>query len=316
MEVEAPPKSSPAPSDLRESEVSAQLQKALSASYWEGLSALPSAVVDAVSSPDFGERTPADTPSESELLDRLKREGYFQIEAIISAPVMGRMLTCVETLRREGWPPVFAYVYDEFWSVARLPPLVRLLRGALGHGYKQLPHIWLHYVEPQEGAHGWPPHIDSYERAHRLSVWFALSDATLDNGCMYLIPKDLTPRGVTASFDRIEPVGMPALLELLQGVRALPVRAGSALCWEHDVIHWGSTCRHRTPQPRISLSLEFIGERAAPAEDELPLLDCQARLPTFVERLRVIGRAIGAYAGFEPLPQVYSALAKRLAEAV
>ena len=22
-----------------------------------------------------------------------------------------------------------------------------------------------------ERAHGWPPHIDSYDRAHRLSVW-------------------------------------------------------------------------------------------------------------------------------------------------
>src|SRR5439155_11077396 len=126
------------------------------------------------------------------------------------------------------------------WAVARVPSLVRLLSGALGEGYRQVSRVWLHHVPPRNAASGWPPHFDGYRRANRLTVWVPLTDATLDNGCIYLIPRNLIPAGTAAAFAGAGGLGVPDVQALLQASRAVPTPVGTVVGWSFDVLHWGA----------------------------------------------------------------------------
>lgn len=101
---------------------------------------------------------------------------------MLSVPFIQRMRERIETLRAKDWPPVFAFVYDEFWHVARAPFLAHVLSQALGPGHLQLPNLWAHYVYPNNA--GWSPHVDGRYGADKVSLWIPLSDATVSNGCM------------------------------------------------------------------------------------------------------------------------------------
>src|SRR5207245_2078717 len=125
-------------------------------------------------------------------------EGYFQAEPLFSVRVIQRLRNGIEVLRKEDWPPVFSFIYDEFWLATRGPSLAGLLSTALGPEHRQIPHLWTFYIPPTRGATGWLPHVDGWEksdgsgdRSNRLTVWIPLSEATLENGCMYVIPKHL-----------------------------------------------------------------------------------------------------------------------------
>jgi hypothetical protein len=197
----------------------------------------------------------------------------------------------------EGWPPVFAWVFDAYWRCARLPRLARILESQLGAGYRQIPHIWTHVVPAVEGSSGWPPHFDGFAGG-RASVWVALTDATLENGCIHLVP----PRLLPAAFREAKVGGTLAtadVVQALRSVRALPARAGTALGWRFDVYHWGGSCV-RSSSARRAISLEFVAPNQTPASDETPLISLKGPLPDFDTRLQLIARAILAYEKFEP----------------
>ncbi len=86
------------------------------------------------------------------LTSRFEKEGYLQADHALPEPLVGRMRECTKNLKRERWPLVFAFVYDEFWRATRTPALVRLLSAILSPRYKQIPKIWTHYVAPDGGS--------------------------------------------------------------------------------------------------------------------------------------------------------------------
>jgi ectoine hydroxylase-related dioxygenase (phytanoyl-CoA dioxygenase family) len=241
-------------------------------------------------------------------------KGYFQIDSLLSRATVERLKAGIESVRDAGWPGVFSFVYDQFWTTSRAPFLVDLLSHILGPGYKQSCHLWSHYVHAKQGAAGWPPHLDNYGRPDRVTVWFALSDATLDNGCLYLIPKDLTPPGIAEKFVNLDSFPLSDLRALLQGGRALPVSAGAVLGWGPEVIHWGAYAAEQT-QPRISISQEFVADSLTRREDEVPLFDTSGSLPTFEQRLYAIGKGILTYQRVETLLIRYLDLAQELVAA-
>ena len=79
------------------------------------------------------------------------------------------------------------------------------------------------------------------------------------------------------------------------------------------MIHWGSP-RARTGTPRISISMEFIDGTADLTPEDLPRFDGVSSLPTFAQRLAVVGNAILDYQTNEPLMVRFVELAKRLVE--
>lgn len=254
------------------------------------------------------EQEPISAQSEKAALTHLTRHGYFRLPPLVEPAVTARMLGTIEALHKAGWPPVFAFVYDDFWATVRTPSLARVLSARLGAGYRQSSAIWAHRVDPQRRAGGWAPHVDSGKGIERLSLWIPLADATIDNGCIYIIPADRVPASLPANYLEWTSISVGELQQLLHAVTPLPASRGSVLGWNHALVHWGgqTTGGHL----RISIAVEFLAEAANPLPAELPMFDSD--LPDFTARLRAIGQAIRAYEKFEPLMGRYLGLAARL----
>lgn len=265
-------------------------QKACSIDYWRALN--PHLTV--CENLDFSrfEINPINAAENQKLSEKLAREGYFQTAPLIDKTIVGRMRDGIETLRAEGWHELCAFVYDEFWQVTRTPSLVEFLRGALGENFKAMPHVVVHYVHAETGA-GWSPHVDFFDRENRFTVWFSLAEATLENGCMHVIPKHRVSDELLEKWMKTETLDHREACRLLQASRALPVEAGTILGWERDVIHWGGFSSRRV-EPRISLSAVYLRENVAPLEDEIPLLSPD-KIPTFAQRLLAVGKAFDYY---------------------
>lgn len=240
---------------------------------------------------------------------RLATVGYFQLPPpawSFDLTVLGRGITAIA---EAGYPPVFAFMYDETWAV--FAQLAALLKTALGGSYMMMPAFWSWHVDGTREAAGWPPHRDNHEKAlmpdHRtprlVSLWIPLAEATPLNGCMYLLPADRdpfyeAPRDAKAGVD-------------LQDIRALPAATGSVLGWTQAVYHWGGRARQPVTAPRISLSVEFQRADEMPVLE--PLLDPET-IPGVPDRARLILRQLLQYRSFSPLTPELAAFAKAHAQ--
>lgn len=292
---------------LDDASVSAMYERACSVSYWKAL--CPALCVQ-------GPRVEAEVASIAstvpDVVAHLARHGYFQTEPAFAPPFVEKLKSCVEKLRAAHWPPVFAFVFDEFWAMLRSPFLSSVLASALGAQYRQSANLWVYFIPAMDEARGWPPHADTPGHDDRMTVWIPLTDATLRNGCIYVIPKGLMPESVPRVYTDINAVNRRELGAFLQASRALPAGAGSLLGWDHHVVHWGSVSKD-AESPRISISAEFISARRTPNPDEEPLLEPSV-LPPFPQRLRLIGKAVDAYRRFEPIMLRYQDLGRRLSQ--
>lgn len=242
----------------------------------------------------------------------LRDRGYFRLAGVIAPDGVRRLNAAIDAVTRAGWPASFVFMYDEAWHAARSPAVRRLLVGLLGPGFLQIRHVWAHVVEPVAGASGWSPHVDGDGRG-RLTVWMALSDATLENGCMHVVPRDVTAAlpglierfGTDHSqFSRAE------VVSLLHGTHALVAAPGDALGWGFDVIHWGGVAR-RAGQARRSLSFEYIAANERPTDTDGPLSSMDV-LPSFADRLRSVATAVTSYRKFEPLVDRFADVAREI----
>ena len=295
---------------LPETDIKILFQNAIDCEYWRTL--CPEMGVMSQRHLDHPEGEPLSSEQLAWVCAHLERHGYFQIPDVISLAVVARMYKCVETLHRSGWPPPFSFVYDEFWSVLRTPSLVDLLGRKLGTGYLQTAPVWTYRVNPQARASGWSPHVDSRNNEERLTVWIPLTDASIGNGCMYVIPQDRVPPALPASYLDWTAVSRDELGILLRNVIPLPATVGSVLGWNNSLIHWGGRALEPAAPPRISIGVEFMSKGARPRSWEMPVFDL--KLPDLATRLRVIGQSISHYEKFEPVMRKYCGLAAKLVE--
>jgi hypothetical protein len=297
---------------LQENEVDELFQKAMDVKYWRALSPWMG-IMDQKAVRSLESSGPS-SEMEASALSHLARHGYFQLPTVTSSDAIGRMCSSVESLRNAGWPAVFSYVYDEFWALLRTPGMVRFLSRHLGPGYVQNANVWTYRVNPRTRSSGWPPHTDNWDYQDRLTLWIPLTDATIDNGCMYVIPQDCVPSMLPRNYSDWESVSKQDLQVLLHNVTPLPAAAGSVLGWHHQLIHWGGRATKSTARARISFAVEFLREAGTPSKLELPVFD--KALPDIHSRLRVISRAILKYEKFEPAMRRYHDLALKLTNAV
>lgn len=250
----------------------------------------------------FGETAP--------LFADLKREGYVQLTDALPEATIAPIRYAVSTLFQRGIPLAFAFIYDELWLAFQ--SLSRLLTSVLGEGYLAMPDFWVWHVNPNENALGWGPHrdrviptLDADNSPHTLTVWLPFSDATPLNGCMYMLPAHLDERFVERRWDGPD----NTTVYNPQDIRALPATAGSALVWNQAVLHWGGRGSRLGKAPRISAAFEF--QRADRDPFNNPLLD-PARVPTFNERLGLIGKQVLQYRHMYPLSDEVAATATEL----
>ncbi|MBI3591851.1 MAG: phytanoyl-CoA dioxygenase family protein [Candidatus Melainabacteria bacterium] len=214
-----------------------------------------------------------------EINSDLVKEGYFQLEPQKWQLPISLMAEAVKKFVDMGWPTVFALVYDEFFL---LPYCVsEILSSVLGKDFKQLPDFWAWYIDPLKSEGGWKPHrdkgVDSLTEKGEpksLTVWIPLTDATSQNGCMYILPANWDPyfKDPTIKSDKID----------YHNIRALPANAGSVLGWNQAILHWGGRSSEKIKIPRISVAFEFQRGDVPPYNSPFisvnPVMDLKSRV--------------------------------------
>lgn len=237
----------------------------------------------------------------------LKREGYFQIPPPNWQLPIADMAALVVRLDEAGLPVPFSFMYDEFWCL--FYRLNRILEGMLGPGFFRLPDFWTWIVRPDRADSGWHPHRDKTfptalfddRSAKSVTIWIPLTDSTPLNGCIYIVPADRDPTYNTAE-ESERRFAYP-------DIRALPAPAGTILCWNQAVLHWGSHACERETAPRISVAFEFQSARAAPFNQ--PLTNPN-EIPVFEFRVSLVAKQILQYKHMYPLAPEIERMAKEI----
>ena len=292
---------------MDETRIEQTLEK-LTPEYWRALN--PALTISIDRKPDKMAIREADFADGCE---RMRNEGYFIVPSALPPSTLDLLKQAMITVEQDGWPNVFAFLYDAPWLVARSSPVLRLVTDLLGPDARQLADFWAWHVRPT--SRGFRPHrevgdVTLFGNADpkSLTLWVPVTDATLDNSCMYVLPLNLENEGVSEEH-MIEEYGPdPCAWFLLHRARALPAPAGSLLTWNHYILHWGSCCSGRAPENRRSLGYEFIRGDIDPLfhphttirgfeTPRYPLvLDPNGPLPTFEERLYFLAKNLWDYA--------------------
>ena len=121
------------------------------------------------------------------------------------------------------------------------------------------------YKKP-ESSKTFPWHQDNgytyVEPQAYLTCWVALTDATLENGCPWIVP-GLHRRGTLAHW--LTPEGWACLPEDVRG-EPVPARAGSVVVFSSLTPH--RTGPNRTPSPRKAYIVQFAPEGAAALQED------------------------------------------------
>jgi hypothetical protein len=238
--------------------------------------------------------------------ERMLEEGYFQDRNETFARYAPLLAEAVFTCKRLDIPPAFIFLFDETWKC--FYSLHPMLSYFLGADYRILPDFWTWHVDPAQGESGWRPHRDKGRYALdakgvplSLTVWVPLTEATPQNGCMYILPANLDPVYNTER-EKEWKVELPY-------IRALPGHPGDFFCWNQAVLHWGSRSTRFAKAPRLSMALEFQRGDINPFNN--PLIPTFSNL-TFESRLQLVGKQILQYKHMYPLAARFEQLAKRL----
>jgi hypothetical protein len=231
-----------------------------------------------------------------EMANLLKEDGYIQSSADWGLDLK-LMADTVRSLSDANLPPVFAFLYDEFWHPFQ--KLHLLYAALLGGKYFLLPAFWVWNVDPKKNESGWKPHRDRGRKSlfddgapKSLTTWIPLSSATPLNGCMYIVPACHDPIYATE-----EDLNWKLRLEF-SSIRALPANPGDFFIWNHEVLHWGGRTSSQATESRVSIAFEL--QRAdVPAFSE-PLLD-PFDIPPFETRLKLIAKQLLQYHNMQTL---------------
>eukprot|EP00164_Ancoracysta_twista_P031238 GFYU01064646.1.p1 GENE.GFYU01064646.1~~GFYU01064646.1.p1 ORF type:complete len:220 (-),score=51.75 GFYU01064646.1:72-731(-) len=110
----------------------------------------------------------------------------------------------IHILREAGWAPVFIFMYDEVYRV--IDNMWCLMKVILGEECVLEPSVFAWSVQPKNennyiGANFSLPHRDyTFDEScfpdhtpKLLNVWIPLTDVDVNNGCMYVVPKEFDP---------------------------------------------------------------------------------------------------------------------------
>jgi hypothetical protein len=242
---------------------------------------------------------------------RVRRDGYFETEPVVPRPECERIARAFERVVRAGFHPNFSLVYDEIWRVyARL---AAILVPVFDSPYTLIADFWSWRVVPGTTPSGWAPHRDGRDRAVilradgrpiALSIWIPFTDATPENGCVYVLP---TSRDVSLPHHPED----TAITEA-RSVRALPALAGSVLGWNMHVLHWGGSCDVDARVPRVSVGIYFEAEPLLPP---LFRVDLSGPLP-FARRLAFVGATFRRYGSVFEFPTDLARFASQCHDAI
>ena len=171
----------------------AKLDRLTTVEYWKALN-------PRMSTTDYPFETPADTPVQAppaevaRCVQQMREEGHFRLESVLSKARMARMAEVVDNIVAAGYPPAFAYIYDDLWLVFR--DLAPILTPMYGEDYRVVANLWAWHIPASDAYHGFKPHRDLIGKNTLLSdgsplfgtVWIPQADVTTQHACMYVLP--------------------------------------------------------------------------------------------------------------------------------
>ena len=196
--------------------------------------------------------------------ENLIRNGYALVDDTFDVQLVKEG---IEALHKQKIPATFILLFDETWQLACKSKSVLEQASHKKNVFNYDLLAW--YILP--GSPGFSPHRDrqpddapstfhSYDQqAKFITNWIALSDATPENSCLYVIPKPYDPGYTTGDIDSVaedngfkdgdnaetgsgaDPLHRALCTkESFQHIRCLPRKAGQSILFTHRIIHWGS----------------------------------------------------------------------------
>lgn len=167
-----------------------------------------------------------------------------------------------------------------------------------------------------------------------VSAWIPLTDATTDNGCVYVLPRRADAHWSDGSHpDHLAPAtreeggGTSLRFDV---ARAVPMiaKAGSVCAWAGQTVHWGGACGLRSDEcdwntraiPRRSVACTFRLANKVKSEDKgkgaakkgteftqgssalAPMTRDECRRLTLEGRFRLLAQSLLLYSGWHPVP--------------
>lgn len=235
----------------------------------------------------------------------LADRGFFRLptgQMEIPSELLSNLAAGVHRLVAHGFHPTFLLMYDEVWLLGEL--IGSILIPASGNA--PVGDWFVFHVDPSivAGYQPGPPHRDrplATESSFRgltgspkyCSAWLALTDATPENSCLYVIP-----RGNDDGYHGIGDATASAhtAARQFQGIVAQPLSAGGLLAFSHRLLHWGST-----PQPNAVLESDAVGIVADRIALSLAFADPSFEEPYFDHSVHLpfppVGLRLGLVAG-------------------
>ena len=316
----------------------ASFEEMLSTNYWQGLCSDLHCVDESHWTKNSSQSRPAPEPEAAAAMkERMQTDGYFCVDRSTpcTTPTLCPTECCdrdpsadamvqstaegIALLRQWGWHPLFILVFDEPWLLfSALRPILAVANPA-STDFALNWDFMAWFLDPAQQERGWPPHRDRRtlaigEHTDYMTVWLALSDATPDNGCIYVLPASFDPhyaerevpcdeQGECAQ-GAAEPYSDDNI-ENVQDIRALPCKAGQALCWSGRLLHFGGRCGRHASGPRIALACAVSTKDFEDPRMRIPL-DGRVggaagreaiRMPSMEERLQAIAVQLWQYEG-------------------
>jgi Phytanoyl-CoA dioxygenase (PhyH) len=212
----------------------------------------------------------------------LIQQGYARVDDALDSSLIGKLKAGATALQQAGYPASFLILFDETWELANQSD--GIMKDATHEANRFNFDILAWYIE----SRGFSPHRDRQPdntpasfhpdgQAKFVTHWVALSEATPENSCLYMIPKTHDP-GYMEGDDEAEDPLQRALPNKgsFQHIRSFPRSAGTSLLFTHRIIHWGSARdESSTMPPRIAIS--FV---CSDPSYEKPYLEQYSRQPS------------------------------------
>ena len=236
---------------------------------------------------------------------RLVEDGYVLVDEVAEEKLRLKIRDAIATLHAAGYPATFVLLYNETWELAQTA--LKTLAGATHSSNVFNFDILAWYIDPRENVAGFSPHRDRQpvdtkssfhddQQAKYVTMWMALSNATPENSCLYVIPKQYDP-GYTEGDSDTKDIGDErrsddpmwralSTKESFQNIRALPRLAGQSVLFTHRILHWGSRGNPNSnaqEPPRIAIS--FV---CSDPTFERPYLKSWQVPPSFSMRLLLV----------------------------
>jgi hypothetical protein len=228
---------------------------------------------------------------------RIRQDGYLATAPVLEPQICERLASAVLRIVDAGFHPLFLAVFDEFWRpFARLSNLIRPVLGSTPH---LLGDFWVWCVSSRHAPRGWAMHRDVGARGtvapdgvpSLITVWIPYTDATLENGCIRVVPTSRDRELAGGAPTSGDPVGAADASVVVGDVVALPAAAGAILAWNQHILHGGGPFTAAATRPRISAGIYFQSadrpSYGTPVAFDAPL--------AFPSRLRLIACALLRY---------------------